>query len=55
MEVPQTSNTRLTSQQRRSLDDFVKLCERNGLLQRPDELQPDDVVDGLNDEATLLY
>jgi hypothetical protein len=37
-----------------TLDGFVELCNKHGLLQRPRNLGPDDAAYGFNDEATLL-
>ena len=38
-----------------AFDSFKSLCEVHGLLKRPAGLGEHDVVDGINDEATLLY
>jgi hypothetical protein len=35
--------------------EFVELCEKEGLLNRPAELTPEDTTDGINDETTLKY
>jgi hypothetical protein len=37
-----------------AFQDFVELCNKHGLLQRPRNLGPDDTAYGFNDEATLL-
>lgn len=36
-------------------DEFVGLCEKEGLLKRPAELAPEDTNDGINDTTTLKY
>ena len=38
-----------------AFDSFKRLCEVHGLLKRPAGLGEHDVVDGINDEPTLLY
>ena len=45
----------LSSQQLQSFAIFKKRCAEQGLLDAPDGSVTDDVRDGINDEATLLY
>jgi hypothetical protein len=44
-----------TGQHLASFKTFLQKCEDKGFLQRQQELQADDVCDGINDEATLMY
>ena len=46
---------RRSTQEDSAFNSFKRLCEAHGLLQRPAGLGEHDVVDGINDEATLLY
>lgn len=46
---------RRSTQEDSAFNSFKRLCEAHGLLKRPSGLSEDDVVDGINDEATLLY
>ncbi|KAF1967622.1 CRAL/TRIO domain-containing protein [Bimuria novae-zelandiae CBS 107.79] len=36
-----------------AFEEFVELCEKEGLLQRPNGLAPEDTIDGINDTTTL--
>ena len=36
-------------------EEFVELCRKEGLLERPAELAPEDTIDGINDTSTLKY
>ena len=46
---------RRSTQEDSAFNSFTRLCEAHGLLKRPSGLEEHDVVDGINDEATLLY
>ena len=46
---------RRSTQEDSAFNSFTRLCEAHGLLKRPSGLEGHDVVDGINDEATLLY
>lgn len=46
---------RRSTQEDSAFNSFKRLCEAHGLLKRPAGLNEHDVVDGINDEATLLY
>lgn len=50
----QTVAGTLTEDQQTCFDAFVQLCYQKKLLQRPEDLQQWDLIDGLNDEHTLL-
>lgn len=45
----------LDEEQKSALDTFVRLCEENDLLGRPDGMGERDVLDAINDETTLMY
>lgn len=49
------STTGLTASELASFQDFHHQCGSRGLLKRPAGLAPEDVVDGIQDETTLLY
>lgn len=49
------SATGLTGKEQESFQSFVKQCREAGLLERPAGLSDDDTLDGLLDDATLLY
>ena len=42
------------TQEQSAFDSFKSLCTAHGLLKRPAGLREGDVVDGINDDATLL-
>ena len=44
-----------TTQEDSAFNSFKRLCDVHGLLKRPEGLCEHDVIDGINDEATLLY
>jgi hypothetical protein len=44
----------LTEEEQAAFDSFFQLCHQKKLTQSPEGLQPDDLVDGLSDERTLL-
>lgn len=46
---------RRSTQEDSAFNSFKRLCDAHGLLKRPTGLSEHDVVDGINDEATLLY
>ena len=46
---------RRSTQEDSAFNSFKRLCEAQGLLKRPAGLGENDVIDGINDEATLLY
>ena len=46
---------RRSTQEDSAFNSFKRLCDVHGLLKRPEGLGEHDVVDGINDEATLLY
>ncbi len=46
---------RRSTQEDSAFNSFKRLCEAHGLLKRPVGLGEHDVVDGINDEDTLLY
>ena len=46
---------RRSTQEDSAFNSFKRLCEAHGLLKRPTGLGEHDVVDGINDEDTLLY
>lgn len=46
---------RRSTQEDSAFNSFKRLCEAHHLLKRPAGLGEHDVVDGINDEATLLY
>ena len=46
---------RRSTQEDSAFNSFTRLCEAHGLLKRPSGLEGHDVIDGINDEATLLY
>ena len=46
---------RRSTQEDSAFNSFKRLCDVHGLLKRPEGLREHDVVDGINDEATLLY
>ena len=46
---------RRSTQEDSAFNSFTRLCEAHGLLKRPSGLEKHDVIDGINDEATLLY
>ena len=46
---------RRSTQEDSAFNSFKRLCDAHGLLKRPTGLGEQDVVDGINDEATLLY
>ena len=46
---------RRSTQEDSAFNSFKRLCEAHGLLKRPSGLGEYDVVDGINDEDTLLY
>lgn len=46
---------RRSTQEDSAFNSFTRLCEAHGLLKRPAGLGEHDVVDGISDEATLLY
>ncbi|KAI1121054.1 CRAL/TRIO domain protein [Nemania abortiva] len=48
------STTGLTTHERQCFRSFVEQCRDRGLLERLIGLSPDDALDGLNDEITLL-
>ena len=45
---------RRSTQEDSAFNSFKRLCDAHGLLNRPTGLREHDVVDGINDEATLL-
>lgn len=45
---------RRSTQEDSAFNSFKRLCEAHGLLKRPAGLGEHDVIDGINDEATLL-
>ena len=45
----------LDEEQKSALDTFLRLCEDNDLLCRPDGMGERDVLDAINDETTLMY
>lgn len=49
------TNAQLTDSQAEALREFTALCSKDGLLIRPQGLEENDMVNGLTDEATLLY
>jgi hypothetical protein len=49
------SGTSLDDSEAAAICAFRKMCAEAGLLQRPPELGEEDVLDGINDEVTLLY
>ena len=46
---------RRSTQEDSAFNSFKRLCDVHGLLKRPEGLREHDVIDGINDEATLLY
>ena len=44
-----------STQEDSAFNSFKRLCDVHGLLKRPEGLREHDVIDGINDEATLLY
>lgn len=46
---------RRSTQEDSAFNSFKRLCDAHGLLKRPTGLGEHDVVDGINDEATLQY
>ena len=46
---------RRSTQEDSAFNSFKRVCEAHGLLKRPVGLGKHDVIDGINDEATLLY
>lgn len=49
------ANARISDTQADALRDFTSLCAKEGLLIRPQGLDENDMLNGLTDEATLLY
>ncbi len=47
--------TGLTAHEQQCFQSFVKQCREQGLLERPTGLSAEDTLDGLHDEAALLY
>ena len=45
---------RRSTQEDSAFNSFKRLCDVHGLLKRPEGLGEHDVIDGINDEATLL-
>jgi hypothetical protein len=45
----------LPAHEKLCLESFVQQCRDRGLLEHPTDLSSEDVLDGLNDETTLLY
>ncbi|KAI3331446.1 CRAL/TRIO domain-containing protein [Xylariaceae sp. AK1471] len=48
------STSELAAHEKLCLESFIQQCRDRGLLERPTDLSPEDVLDGLNDEITLL-
>lgn len=48
-------NAQLSDSQATALKEFTDLCSKDGLLIHPQGLEENDMVNGLTDEATLLY
>lgn len=48
-------NAQLSDSQAEALREFTDLCSKDGLLIRPQGLDENDMLNGLTDEATLLY
>lgn len=49
------ANAQLSDSQAAALQELTDLCSKDGLLIRPQGLQDNDMLNGLMDEATLLY
>lgn len=54
-DTPDKSIKRRSTQEDSAFNSFKRLCEAHDLLKRPAGLGEHDVLDGINDEATLLY
>ena len=49
------TNAQLTDSQAEAVRELTDLCSKDGLLIRRQGLEENDMVNGLTDEATLLY
>ena len=52
---PAVQRTPSSTQEATLFDTFKKCCAERGLLEAPAGISDDDVLDGINDDATLLY
>lgn len=48
------ANDQLSDSQAATLQEFTDLCASHGLLNRPQNLEENDMLDGLTDDVTLL-